>query len=89
MSTRPRGQLGDGAVLSVSAAVAELGLREADGIAWLRDRGLVRTIRLPSGRTVERVSWRRVLDVLEAGESSAATSPPTAWHEPLRRARTL
>lgn len=83
-----RGQLGEGAVLSVSAAAAELGLREADAIAWLRARGLVATVRLLDGRTVERVTWRRVLAAIEAGEEPAAPSPPVAQRG-LRRAQTL
>lgn len=93
---RERGQVGEGAVLSVSAAAAELGLREVDGIAWLRAQGLVSVIRLPpdaehpQGRSVERVSWRRVLARLEQGEEPAAPSAtPCPPVQGLRRARTL
>lgn len=84
-----RGRLGEGAVLSVSAAAAELGLRESDAVAWLRARGLVATVRLPGGREVERVVWRRVLAAVEAGDEPAAPSPPVPYHEPLRRSKTL
>lgn len=53
----------EGAVVTVTRAARLLGFRGAD--AWLRQRGLVRTIAAPDGRTVERVVWRQVLQALE------------------------
>ena len=85
---RARGQLGEGAVLSVSAAAAELGLREADAVAWLRAQGLVAVVRLPGGRGVERVSWRRVLAAIESGVEPDAPAP-TPVPSRLRRATSL
>lgn len=92
MST-PRGQLGEGAVLSLIEAASALGIRETDAIRWLRAEGLVASLRLPpdeehpEGRKVERVVWRRVLARLEAGEEPAPV--PRAARGGLRRASTL
>lgn len=87
-SRRPKGLLGDGAVLTLSEAVAELGLRESDGAAWLRAEGLVSTITLPSGATRERVVWRRVLERLSSFPDQSALSParsrPTGRSAPRR-----
>jgi hypothetical protein len=82
-----RGAIGEGAVLTVAAAVRELGVREADGVAWLREHGCIRTLRLPSGRAAERVVWRRVLAALEADETPTTT--PTRRAPALQPARSL
>ena len=89
MST-PRG-LGPADVLSPVEAARALRVREADGIAWLREKGLVRTLRLPGerkGAAVERVIWGDVLDLLRAGEPVTTTPTPVA-RPVLRRAQTL
>lgn|GEM_PF-4359143 len=89
MST-PRGLM-PGDVLDVTAAARALQVREAHGIRWLRDHGLVRLMRLPGDRrsaTVERVIWGDVLDLLRAAEP-LEPPPAPAPRRGLRRAQTL
>lgn len=90
VEARPRAGhgLGVGDVLSVSEAASALRVRETEAVAWLRSEGLVRVVRLPSGRTVERVVWRQVLAALEAsGGQPEAPALPQRAH--LRTPRTL
>lgn len=71
-----RGQLGDGAVLTVAEACRQLGGRGGKVRRWLVANGLVRDV--PGlGR---RVSWREVLAAIEG----RAAAPPAA-EAPERR----
>lgn len=76
-------QISEGAVVTVTTAARVLGFRGAD--SWLRDHGLVKTLKAPDGRHIERVIWRAVLRALEedlAGEApTPQPGPPrlTSW----------
>lgn len=89
MST-PRGLM-PGDVLDVTTAANALGVREAHGIRWLREHGLVRVMRLHGDRrsaTVERVIWGDVLEKLRAAEP-LEPPPAPAPRRGLRRATSL
>lgn len=80
---RERLRLGVGAVLTVNEAAALLPIGDRDARAWLRDRGLVRSL---AGRDV--VRWLDVLDALGAGEEPAVEPPrPAPRAERLPRVR--
>lgn len=69
--TRRDRRLTEASLLTVDEAVRELGGREADTRAWLRDRGLVREV-AGLGR---RVSWRQVLTLIEQDQGPTAPAP--------------
>lgn len=80
---RERLRLGVGAVLTVNEAAALLPIGDRDARAWLRDRGLVRSL---TGRDV--VRWIDVLDELRAGDVPATEAPRVASRTgPLPRVR--
>lgn len=64
-------QLGGAAVLSPSKAAELLPVRDADGVRWLREHGLVRHI----AGLGEVVVWGDVLDLIRAGGAVASERP--------------
>lgn len=68
--------LGEAAVFSLTDAAELLPIRETDARRWLRSRGLVRQL---EGRDV--VTWRKVLDAIEAGDEPA---PPPRGRRRVR-----
>lgn len=64
-------RLGGAAVLSVSYAAEMLPVRDGDGRAWLRARGLVRQL---NGEDV--VVWGDVLDALRGDQAAPRVRAP-------------
>lgn len=81
---RARLQMGAGAVLTVGEAAALLPVADGEARAWLRDRGLVRSL---LGRDV--VRWIDVLDALRAGDAPATEGPVPARRRATKPADTL
>lgn len=87
--------LGAAAVVRPTVAARWLGLDRRDGVAWLRARGLVRSIGVPTPagdvRVVERVVWGDVLEAVRGTDSvpsgyrvAAPTGGSLAWLDPER-----